>query len=60
VDPAVPDALVKLLCESETSGGLLFGVDPARADAVHEAFARANEPVWEIGLVTTQPDLALT
>ena len=28
IDPAVPDALVKLLCESETSGGLLFAVDP--------------------------------
>jgi selenide,water dikinase len=60
VDPAVPDALVKLLCESETSGGLLFAVDAARAAAVHEAFTRANEPVWEIGVVTTQPDLTLT
>ena len=59
VDPAVPDALVKLLCESETSGGLLFAVDAARAAVVHEGFARANEPVWEIGLVTTQPNLAL-
>ena len=59
VDAAVPAALVKLLCESETSGGLLFAVDSARAAAVHEAFARANEPVWEIGRVTAEPDLAL-
>jgi selenide,water dikinase len=56
----VPDALVKLLCESETSGGLLFGVDPARAAAVREAFASAREQVWEIGEVTAEPRLALT
>jgi selenide,water dikinase len=60
VDPAVPDALVKLLCESETSGGLLFAVDGARAGAVREGFARSNEPVWEIGEVTVEPRLALT
>ena len=60
VDAAVPAALVKLLCESETSGGLLFGVDEARAAAVHEGFSRAGEPVWEIGEVTTDPRLALT
>lgn len=59
VDPGVPDALVKLLCESETSGGLLFAVDPARAAAVHDGFARAGEPVWEIGEVTAEPRLAL-
>jgi len=59
VGPAVPEALVKLLCESETSGGLFFAVDPALAAAIHEAFARAKEPVWEIGEVTTQPGLAL-
>ena len=59
VDAAVPDALVKLCCESETSGGLLFAVDAVRAAAVHEAFARAGEPVWEIGEVTAQPHLAL-
>ena len=60
VDPAVPDTLVKLLCESETSGGLLFAVDAARAGAVREGFARAPEPVWEIGLVTAERGLALT
>src|SRR5216683_1364657 len=59
IDPAVPDAMVNLLCESETSGGLLFAVDPARADAVREAFASAREPVWEIGEVTAEPRLAL-
>ena len=60
IDSGVPEALVKLLCESETSGGLLFGVDEARAAVVHEGFSRAGEPVWEIGEVTTDPRLALT
>jgi selenophosphate synthase len=60
IDPAVPDAMVNLLCESETSGGLLFAVDPERAAAVHEGFAQAGEPVWEIGEVTAEPHLALT
>jgi selenide,water dikinase len=59
IGPAVPDALVNLLCESETSGGLLFAVDPAHAAAVHEGFARAGEPVWEIGEVTAEPRLTL-
>jgi selenide, water dikinase len=59
VEPGVPEALVKLLCESETSGGLLFAVDAEQAPAVHEAFARAGEPVWEVGSVTTVPGLAI-
>ena len=60
VDAAVPEALVQLCCESETSGGLLFAVDSAQAAAVREGFARANEPVWQIGEVTADPQLALT
>jgi selenide,water dikinase len=59
IDPSVPETLIKLLCESETSGGLLFAVDPERAVAVREGFARLGEPVWEIGVVTPEPRLAL-
>jgi selenophosphate synthase len=59
VDATVPDALVKLLCESETSGGLLFAVDPDRTEAVREGFAKRGEPVWEIGEVTAEPRLAV-
>jgi selenophosphate synthase len=51
--------MVNLFCESETSGGLLFAVDRGRVAAVHEGFARAGEPVWEIGEVTAEPHLAL-
>jgi selenide,water dikinase len=59
VDPAVPEPLVKLLCESETSGGLLFAVEAGRAPEVSEAFAKAGEAVWEVGTVTREVGLAV-
>jgi selenide,water dikinase len=59
VGPSVPEALVKLLCESETSGGLLFAVDAERAADVSAAFAKADEPVWEVGTVTAEARLAI-
>jgi len=59
IDPALPEALVKMLCESETSGGLLFAVDPGRVATVRDGFARRGESVWEIGVVTTEPALVL-
>jgi selenide,water dikinase len=59
VDPAVSEPLVKLLCESETSGGLLFAVDAGRASDVSEAFAKAGEAVWEVGTVTVEARLAV-
>ncbi|HYB69663.1 MAG TPA: AIR synthase-related protein, partial [Candidatus Bathyarchaeia archaeon] len=52
VDGGVPEALVKLLCESETSGGLLFAVDAGRVAQVRAGFERAGEPIWEVGEVT--------
>ena len=60
VDAAVAEPLAKLLCESETSGGLLFGVDDDRVALVIEGFARRGEPVWEIGVVTNEPALVVT
>ena len=59
IDATIPEALVKLLCESETSGGLLFAVDAARTGEVRDGFARRGEPVWEIGLVTAESRLAV-
>jgi selenide, water dikinase len=59
VAPSVPEPLVKLLCESETSGGLLFAVDAERAAEVFAAFSRCEEPVWEVGTVTGPPRLAI-
>jgi len=52
--PSVPEALVGLLFESETSGGLIFGVAPERASAVREGFDRRRELCWEIGEVTQE------
>jgi selenide,water dikinase len=59
IGPAVPEALAKLFCESETSGGLLFAVDAERVAAVRDGFARRGEPVWEIGLVTAEARLTV-
>jgi selenide,water dikinase len=54
LDASVPEALVGLLFESETSGGLIFGVAPERAGAVREGFDRRRESCWEIGEVTQE------
>ena len=59
VGRAVPEALLKLCCESETSGGLLFAVDGDRASAVQDGFVRRGERVWEIGGVTGEPGIEL-
>jgi len=51
IAPAIPQALVDLLFDSETSGGLLFSVPPALAEVVSSRFASKGETVWEIGEV---------
>jgi selenide, water dikinase len=51
IHPDVSTAVASLLTESETSGGLLFSVAPARAAEVLPAFARRGEQCWEIGHV---------
>ena len=54
LDSSLSEALAGLLFESETSGGLIFGVAPERAAAVREGFDRRREPCWEIGEVTQE------
>ena len=54
IEPTVPDELVGLLTEAETSGGLLFGVAPERAGEVVDAFAAQGETCAEIGEVTAE------
>ena len=44
-------ALVGLLFDSETSGGLLFSAPADQAQEVRQRFAAEGEPVWEIGEV---------
>jgi len=59
IDASLPEALVGLLYESETSGGLLFAVEPDKAVAVREGFKRRGEPCWEIGEVTREIQIAI-
>ena len=55
IHPDVPRALVSLCTESETSGGLLFSIEPARASRVVERFRDQGETCWEIGEVLADP-----
>jgi selenide, water dikinase len=59
IEPGVPAALAGLLCEAETSGGLLFSIAPARAGGVPDAFASAGEPCWDIGEVLAEPRIVV-
>jgi selenide,water dikinase len=57
--PSVGAAHAGLLFESETSGGLLFGVAPEDAGRVRDGFKRRGEDCWEIGLVTAEIGIAV-
>ncbi|MBI2216777.1 MAG: selenide, water dikinase SelD [Candidatus Rokubacteria bacterium] len=53
--PDVAPAIAGLLTESETSGGLLFSVEPSSAAHVLDRFRRRGEECWEIGEVLADP-----
>ena len=55
IDPELPSAVVGLLTESETSGGLLLAVAQERAAEARRAFEAAGEPYAEIGEVIKEP-----
>jgi selenide,water dikinase len=57
--PPVGAAHAGLLFESETSGGLLFGVAPEDTRMVHDGFKRRGEACWEIGEVTAEVGIAV-
>jgi len=59
IDPSLPGALVNLLFESETSGGLLFAVPVENVAAVREGFEQRGEGCWEVGEVTTAPRISV-
>lgn len=44
-----------LLCDAQTSGGLLVAVAPDRAPALERELAAADVPVHRIGVVTDEP-----
>jgi selenide, water dikinase len=60
MEPGVAPALASLLTESETSGGLFFSIEPARAPGVVDAFRRRGEECWEIGEVVADPVISVT
>jgi selenide,water dikinase len=51
VTGSVPAALVPVLFDPQTSGGLLVGVTEDRADETADAFERAGVRAWRIGRV---------
>ena len=57
IAPTVPAALVDLLFDSETSGGLLFSAPVEAAQDLAGRFAAKGEPLWEIGEVV--PGIAI-
>src|SRR5262249_30089015 len=52
IDRSLPDAMVNLLFESETSGGLLFSVPSGRSAEALARFTQQGEACWEVGEVT--------
>jgi len=57
IDASVLPPLASMLTEAETSGGLLFSVEPGRSSAVIEAFRAVQEECWEVGEVIAEPVL---
>jgi selenide,water dikinase len=57
---AVPKALVELLFDSETSGGLLFSVPSAQTAEVVQRFAAKGERVWQVGDVLSEAAIEIT
>ena len=56
---SVSKAQAGLLFESETSGGLLFGVAPENVRLVRDGFAQRGEGCWEVGEVTSEIGLSV-
>ena len=50
-DPRIDETLQTVLFDPQTSGGLLFAVDPSRAEVFALAFSDAGLPLWRIGSV---------
>ncbi len=51
LDSGIPQSILDLLFDPETSGGLLISVTSERAAQLEQVFAEANEPLWQIGHV---------
>jgi len=49
ISEGVPEALLHVLYDPQTSGGLLFAVPPEKAQEVEARFAAAQLAVWRVG-----------
>ena len=56
----LPPALVGLLFESETSGGLFFAVSVKNASGVRGRFEARGDQCWEVGEVTREVGIHVT
>jgi selenide, water dikinase len=59
IDRKLPDTVASLLFEAETSGGLLFSVDPSRVAEVLALFEDGGEACADIGAVTATLDVTI-
>ncbi len=54
IGSGVPAELAGLLCDSETSGGLLFSLSAEQTQEARDRFAAKGEPAWEIGEIIAE------
>ena len=60
IESSVPQAVVDLMFDPQTSGGLLISVPHERVAQLEAAFRDANEPIWQIGTVEEGLGLVVT
>ena len=60
IETGIPQTLLDLLFDPETSGGLVISVAAGRSADLESAFAAADEPLWQIGEVETGSGLIVT
>lgn len=51
---SVPETEFKLMCDAQTSGGLLIAIDPARATALEAGFHQSGLSVAKVGRMTEE------
>jgi selenide,water dikinase len=59
IGDGVPDPLIALAHDPQTSGGLLAAIDPDQVESVEEALNAKGVPSWRIGQVTHGSGLEL-